>query len=117
MMMTATSTTPEKLRPKAKSRACPHCGSASPRRGVSVRTGACTNKAGCDRRRLVRRRDEDRLRFRGRPWKQCHATTGATTIIFCELGVGHEGPHQRDSRQWGGDYVHPLAALLHAGTG
>ena len=101
---------------KVREPRCPRCGSVS-LRSANKKTGACVKLEGCERRRLRRRKAEDDLRFSETfPWKQCRATTGATTIIFCELGDGHEGPHQRDSRQWGGDYTHPLAAALHAHT-
>ena len=94
---------------------CPHCGSTSPRRLHDPDTGVCKNEYGCLSRKCQRRKEEDRKRFKGKRWVQCPATTGHGTIHFCELGEGHEGLHQRDTKQWGGSYVHPIAAALHAG--
>jgi hypothetical protein len=95
---------------------CPNCGATTPRRKVDAK-GRCLSEYGCLRRSCKRRRDEDRKRFsKENPWKQCYATTGSTSISFCELGVDHEGLHQRDTKQWGGNERHPLAQLIRAAT-
>jgi hypothetical protein len=93
---------------------CPHCGSVSTRRVHDPETGKCKNEYGCLARVCRRRKEEDNKRWTDKKWVQCPATIGQTSITFCGLGEGHEGPHQRDSKVWRGDYTHPLAAALHA---
>jgi hypothetical protein len=75
------------------------------------------NANGCDARRCRRRIEVDRRRFKDKRWVQCPATTGQRTIHFCELGKDHEGLHLRGTVEWGGDYTHPIAAVLHAHSG
>jgi hypothetical protein len=94
---------------------CPLCGSRGSRRDPSDK-GVCRNVKHCDERRCMRRRREDRKRFVGVRWKQCPATTTprGTSIRFCELGEGHKGKHLNGTREWGGDYSHPLGQAFHA---
>jgi hypothetical protein len=94
--------------------ACPNCGSTSAQRLVQPDTDVCANVSGCDARRCRRRKEEDRKRFRGRRYVQCHATTGGRTTLFCELGEGHDGLHQHGTREWSGDYEAPIATALRA---
>lgn len=96
---------------ETKEEACPKCGSASPRRKIG-KGGLCLNVSGCESRACRRRAEEDRKRFKGKHWVQCFATRGQTSISFCELGEGHEGPHQRGTVQWTGNERHPIASLL-----
>jgi hypothetical protein len=98
---------------------CPTCGSKNPARLFNVDTGVCLNVPGCRARRCQRRKDDDNKRFKGTGVKrvQCHATTGELTVLFCELGEGHTGLHVNATREWGGNYEAPLAAVLRAGLG
>jgi hypothetical protein len=82
---------------------CSHCGST---RSVLTQDGACLSAEGCRARRVNVRKREDRKRGVTR---QCFATYGQGSIRFCELREGHEGLHVHGSREWGGDYSHPIA--------
>ena len=101
---------------EAKEVPCPRCGSASPRRKKG-KGGLCLNATGCGARICRRRAEEDRKRFKDKRWVQCFATRGKTSITFCELGDGHEGPHQRGTVLWSEDEKHPFAALFREAFG
>lgn len=89
--------------------ACPLCGSDSPRRGTAP-SGECSNLKGCNERRCARRIEASR---KANPnGHQCHSTTGHASVLFCLLREGHGGLHLNGTREWGGDYEHPVAAAI-----
>lgn len=93
---------------------CPICGATGTRRLHDPKTGQCKSEYGCLRRRCERRKDEDRKRD---VREQCHGTFGMTSIRFCELRAGHKGLHLHGTQEWGGNFEHPLAKVIRAGTG
>lgn len=92
---------------------CPVCGSANAR-AYNPQTGVCSRPKPCNERRCRRRIEEDDKRG---VREQCHGTYGKTSVRFCELRVGHEGPHLHGTHEWAGNFEHPIAAVLRAWHG
>ncbi len=90
---------------------CPKCGSTG-NRNLNPENLLCLNVGGCEQRRCQRRKDEDRKSTV--VWRQCHGTSGQRTVLFCELGQGHQGLHLHGTKEWGGNYEAPIAQALRA---